>query len=288
MVAETVSRLGVPDILVNNAGSIRSIGLTGSPVSEMLDINYARVDAAAKMLAENPEVLLGIKVRQTLSVVGQNGLEPLKRAIAATERSGVEGARVMCHIGDVPGNLADLLDLLRPGDVLTHAYSGVGNNTVVNGKVVDAALAAKRRGVLIDVGHGAGSFDYTICEPALQQGFTPDIISSDIHALSANSPGKPFLPWVMSKFLNLGIPLEQVVAMATINPAKAIGRVPMLGTLQIGAPADVSVVEIVEGPVDFVDTRRNQRKGDRFIKPVQTVKAGRPFGAPFPLPLTRP
>src|SRR6476659_1881185 len=148
----------------------------------------------------------------------------------------------MCHIGNAPGNLSDLLGLLRPGDVLTHAYSGAGNNTVVDGKVLAAALEAKKRGVLIDVGHGGGSFDYTVCEAALQQGFTPDIISSDIHTYSVNSPGKPFLPWVMSKFLNLGMPLEQVVALASIAPATAIGRVPKLGTLQLGAPANLSIV----------------------------------------------
>src|SRR6478736_3471910 len=210
---------------------ISSIGLSGFPVGEMLNIDHARVDAAAKMLAENPEILLGIKVRETLDVVGNNGLEPLKRAIAAAERSGVPGARVMCHIGNAPGNLADLLDLLRPGDVLTHAYSGAGNNTVVNGKVLAAAIEAKKRGVLIDVGHGGGSFDYTVCEAALQQGFTPDIISSDIHSVSVNSPGKPFLPWVISKFLNLGMPLEQVVTLSTAAPAQAINRVPKLGTL---------------------------------------------------------
>ena len=261
---------------------ISQIGLSGFPVGEMLNIDHARVDAAAKMLAENPDVLLGMKVRETLDVVGSNGLEPLKRAIAAAERSGVPGMRVMCHIGNAPGNLSDLLDLLRPGDVLTHAYSGAGNNTVVNGKVLAAALEAKKRGVLIDVGHGGGSFDYTVCEAALQQGFTPDIISSDIHSYSVNSPGKPFLPWVMSKFLNLGMSLEQVVALATAAPAKAIGRVAKLGTLQIGAPADLSMVEIVEGPVDFVDTRQNTRKGQRWIKPMQTVKAGRPFGRPYP------
>ena len=269
--------------------SASAIGPGGAAaVGEMQNINYARVDAAAKVLAENPDVLLGIKVRETLSVVGNNGLEPLKRAIAAAERSGVEGARAMCHIGDAPGDLSELLDLLRPGDVLTHAYSGAGNNTVVNGKVLDAALAAKRRVVLIDVGHGGGSFDYTVCEPALQQGFTPDIISNDIHAFSVNTPEKPFLPWVMSKFLNLGMSLEEVVALATVAPAKAIGRVPKLGTLQIGAPADLSLVEIVEGPVDFVDTRKNERKGQRWIKPVLTIKAGRPFGTPYPAPFGWP
>ena len=146
----------------------------------------------------------------------------------------------MCHIGNAPGNLSDLLDLLRPGDVLTHAYSGAGNNTVVDGKVLAAAIEAKKRGVLIDVGHGGGSFDYTVCEAALQQGFDARHDRRDIHSVSVNTPGKPFLPWVMSKFLNLGMSLEQVVTLSTAAPAQAINRVPKLGTLQIGAPADLS------------------------------------------------
>lgn len=266
---------------------ISAIGLTGFPVGEMLNIDYADVDGAAKALAENQDVLLGMKVRESLDVVGQNGLEPLRRAIAAAERSGT-GGRVMCHIGNAPGDLSALLDLLRPGDVLTHAYSGAGNNTVMNGKLLDAALAAKQRGVIIDVGHGGGSFDYTVAEPAIQQGLVPDTISSDIHAISGNTPGMPFLPWVMSKFLNLGFSLEQVVAMTTLNPGRLIGRVEKLGTLQLGAPADLSILELVEGPVTFVDTRKNERKGQRYLKPVQTVRAGRPFGRPFPQPFAYP
>ncbi len=113
---------------------ISSIGLSGFPVGEMLNIDYADVDQAAKTLAENPELVLGIKVRESVDVVGANGLEPLRRAILACERSGVRGARVMCHIGNAPGELPALLDLLRPGDILTHAYSGAGNNTVRDGK----------------------------------------------------------------------------------------------------------------------------------------------------------
>src|SRR5205814_52699 len=170
---------------------ISSIGLSGFPVGEMLNIDYADVDQAAKTLAENPELVLGIKVRESVDVVGANGLEPLKRAIA--------------------------------------------------------------------------------------QGFTPDTIGSDIHAVSGNTPGMPYLPWVMSKFLNLGFSLEQVVAMATAAPAKIIGRLDRLGTLAIGAPADVSILELVEGPVDFVDTRKNSRKASRHLKPVAKVHAGRPF-----------
>ena len=266
---------------------ISSIGLAGFPVGEELNLDYLDVEAAARTVAENADTAIGVKVRITKSIVGTNGLEPLKRALAAAERAD-GGARVMCHIGDAPGDLSQLLELLRPGDILTHTYSGVGNNTVQEGRLLPAALAAKKRGVVIDVGHGGGSFDYTVAEPAIAQGLTPDTISSDIHAVSGNTPGMPYLPWVMSKFLNLGFSLEEVVAMATVNPARIIGRVDKLGTLQVGAPADVSIVELVEAPVNFVDTRKNTRQGNRWLKPVQTVRAGRPFGRPYPQPFGYP
>jgi dihydroorotase len=263
---------------------ISSIGLAGGLApGEMLNIDYANVDGCAKIVAENPDTILGVKVRITDSVVGQNGLEPLRRAIKAAEVVG-PGTRVMCHIGAAPGSMSDLLDLLRPGDVLTHAFTGAGNNVVQNGQLLPAARAAKQRGVIIDVGHGGGSFDFTVCEPAMQQGLVPDTISSDIHAVSINTAGYPTLPWVMSKFLALGMSLEDVVARATVGPARIIGRVPGLGTLQVGAPADVSIMEMIDTPVEFVDTRGNYRPGKTKLVPVLTVRAGRPFGRP-PLPV---
>ena len=144
-----------------------------------------------------------------------------------------------------------------------------------DGKLLPAALAAKQRGVIFDVGHGGGSFDYTVAEAAIAQGCPPDTISSDIHVFSGNSPGMPYLTWVMSKFLGLGFTLEQVVTMATVNPAKVINRMPKLGTLQVGAPGDVAIMELVEGPVSFVDTRNNKRDGKAYLKPVQTVTGRR-------------
>jgi dihydroorotase len=263
---------------------ISSIGLAaGLTPGEMLNIDYANVEACARTLAENPDTVLGVKVRISDSIVGQNGVEPLRRAIRAAEMAGTD-FRVMCHIGAVPGSLADLLDLLRPGDILTHAYSGAGNNIVQDGQLLPAARAAKQRGVIIDVGHGGGSFDYTVCEPAMMQGCTVDTISSDVHAVSINTPGYPTLPWVMSKFLNLGLPLDEVVARATLVPAGIIGRVPGLGTLQIGAPADLAVFDLTDAPVEFVDTRNNTRPGTKTLVPVLTVKGGRPFGRPYPAP----
>ncbi len=269
---------------------IANIGLNGFPVPELFNIDYAQVDAAAKAVAENADIVLGVKVRMSENVIAKHGAEPLRRAILACEKAG--GAKVMCHIGGVetPKLMSDILDLLRPGDILTHAYSGAPNiggaftNIVQDGKLLPAALAAKQRGVVFDVGHGGGSFDYTVAEAAMAAGAGPDTISSDIHVFSGNTPGMPYLTWVMSKFLNLGLTLEQVVAMATVNPAKSINRAPKLGTLQIGAPGDVSLLEIVEGPVEFVDTRNNKRQGKVHLKPAGAVLAGVAFGRPYQAP----
>ena len=225
------------------------------------------------------------------NVINQHGLEPLRRAILACERAGTNG-KIMCHIGGVQSNelMAQILDTLRPGDILTHCYSGAPNNAqqftniVQGGKLLPAALAAKKRGVVFDIGHGGGSFDYTVAEAAIAQGAPPDTISSDIHVFSGNTPGLPFLLWVMSKFLNMGFTLEQVIAMATSAPARAIGRNPKLGSLQNGAPGDVSIIELVEGPVQFVDTRNNVRGGKAHLRPVQTVVGGVPYGRPFNSP----
>ncbi|MBU3620387.1 amidohydrolase family protein [Polynucleobacter sp. CS-Odin-A6] len=263
---------------------ISSIGLAGYPIGEMKNIDYANIDLAARVVNENPDIVLGVKVRETLDVVGENGIEPLRRARMAAERSGVKGARVMCHIGNAPGDLGALLDLLRPGDILTHAYSGAGNNTVQNGKLILAALEAKKRGVIIDVGHGGGSFDFTIAEPAIQQGLIPDTISSDIHAFSGNSPSVPYLPNVMSKFLTLGFSLNEVIAMTTNRPGVIINRDPLLGTLKKNAAADISILDLVEKPVEWLDTRGNKRPGMYSLVPVQTIRAGRPFGRPYVSP----
>jgi dihydroorotase len=270
---------------------IANTGLTPFPVAELYNIDFAQVDACAKAVAENADMAIGVKVRMSENVIAKHGTEPLKRGIQACEASGT-GAKMMVHIGGVETRqlMSQILDLLRPGDVLTHCYSGAPNiagdftNIVQDGKLLPAALAAKQRGVIFDIGHGGGSFDYTIAEAAMQQGCPPDTISSDIHVFSGNTPGMPYLTWVMSKFLAMGFTLEQVVAMATAAPAKVINRAPKLGTLQVGAPGDVSVLEVVEGPVSFVDTRNNTRTGQRYLKPVQTVAGGVPFGRPYNSP----
>ncbi|WP_050423086.1 amidohydrolase family protein [Bradyrhizobium tropiciagri] len=272
---------------------IANNGLSAFPVAELYNIDNAQVEACAMALAENPDFLIGVKVRMSENVIFKHGIEPLKRGIQACEMCGWP-ARMMVHIGGVETKelMSDILNLLRPGDILTHAYSGAPNmsgaftNIVQDGKLLPAALAAKQRGVLFDVGHGGGSFDFTVAEIAIPAGCTPDTISSDIHVFSGNSPGIPFLPNVMSKFLAMGSSLDQVVAMATSVPARIINRTPKIGTLQRGVPADVAIMDLVEGPVTFVDTRNNKRDGNLQLKPVQTVVNGVPFGRPYQAPFS--
>ena len=284
IVAQTRARMYAFVHIANN-------GLSAFPVAELYNIDNAQVEACAMALAENQDFLIGVKVRMSENIIFKHGIEPLKRGIQACEMCGWP-AKMMVHIGGVETKelMSDILNLLRPGDVLTHCYSGFPNmsgvftNIVQDGKLLPAALAAKQRGVVFDVGHGGGSFDFTVAEVAIPGGCTPDTISSDIHVFSGNSPGVPFLPNVMSKFMAMGFPLEQVVAMATIAPAKIIDRAPKIGTLQTGAPGDVAIMELVEGPVTFVDTRNNKREGKAHLKPVQTVINGVPFGRPYQAP----
>jgi len=272
---------------------IANIGLAGFPEPELFHLGFAHPEECGKTVAENADIAIGVKVRMSENVINQAGLEPLRRAIRATEIAG-GGARVMCHIGGVatPELMREILNTLRKDDILTHCFSGAPNNAgrftniVQDGKVLAEAHAAKKRGVLFDIGHGGGSFDFTVAEAAMREGLLPDTISSDIHVFSGNTPGMPYLTWVMSKFLALGLPLDQVLRMASSVPGAIINRLPKLGTLQVGAPADASLVEIVNGPVEFVDTRNNKRSGNAFIRPMQSVLAGVPFGRPYHAPFS--
>ena len=272
---------------------IANIGLSAFPVAELFNISFAIPEAAARVVADNADIVIGVKVRMSQNVIARHGMEPLQRAIRACELSGTP-AKVMCHIGGVESVelMSQILDALRPGDVLTHCFSGAPNdagqftNIAQGGKLLPAAVAAKKRGVMFDVGHGGGSFDFTMAEAALREGVLPDTISSDIHVFSGNSPGQPYLPNVMAKFMALGLSLEQVVTMTTATPAKVINRLPKLGTLQVGAPADATVLEVVNGPVEYVDTRNNKRAGKVALKPTNTVVAGVAFGQPYQAPFS--
>lgn len=182
---------------------------------------------------------------------------------------------VMCHIA--PGiPLARVLELLRPGDIVTHCFQGRGaeleNLTDSRGRLLPEVLDARQRGVVMDVGHGGGSFRWEVAEQALEQGFLPDVVSTDLHAYNMHGPLFDMAA-TLTKFLYLGMPLEQVVACATAAPARAIGR-PELGTLAAGSPADLALIRIANEPIEMWDAHFQRRTWDRRLKVEATVRAG--------------
>ena len=163
----------------------------------------------------------------------------------------------------------------RSGDIVTHAFTDRRNGIFDDrGRVQASVIEARARGVRFDVGHGAGSFAFRRAEAALAEGFGPDTISSDLHRFNVDGPVWDLLT-TLSKFLYLGVPLADVIAMATTAPAAALGRSGSLGTLAVGAPADVAVVRQEEGSFRLVDTVGDEVAGSRRLVPVATVKDGR-------------
>lgn len=250
---------------------ISGIGLVYGPVGEMHDMAYADPGRVAETLQQDRDITIGVKVRQGKMQVGDNGVEPLKLAIQAAEQAGTS---VMCHIGaGVP--LPDILQLMRPGDVITHCFQGNGDNIVdEKGRVIPEAWKARENGIIFDVGHGAGSFRYEIAQRAMEQGFISDVISTDLHTGNINGPVYD-LPTTLSKLMHLGLSLEEVVEKATFSAAKAIQREEQLGNLKIGTVADVAVFELLEGEFEFSDSHGTKFSGDKKLKAALTIREGK-------------
>ena len=249
---------------------ISGIGLTYGPLGEMEDLRYGDPARTAFVIQNWPDTCVGVKVRQGKHQVGDNGVQPLRLAIEAAEAARVP---VMVHIGaGVP--LPDVLAEMRAGDIATHCYQGVGDGIVGgDGEVIPQVWEARKRGVIFDIGHGGGSFDFNVARAALANGFRADVISTDIHAHSIHRTVYS-LPETASKLLNLGADLEDVVRQSTAAAAAAIGRGGELGTLRVGTVADLAAFDILDGEFEFHDVRRQRLVGARKIEPVLTVRAG--------------
>jgi len=225
-------------------------------------------EAAVRMARQHKDVIVGFKVAH---YSGKDWLD-IDSALEAGRETGLP---VMVDFGYTDGdrNLDGLLrDKLRSGDIYTHCYSGHREELQDDGTLNPAMAAGRRRGILFDVGHGAGSFYWNIAVPAFEQGFPPDTISTDLHTGSMNA-GMKDLPNVMSKALNLGVPLNRVIEMATWASAKTIRR-EELGNLDTGAVADISVLRLEQGEFGFVDAAGARRGGDRRLGVEMTIRAG--------------
>jgi dihydroorotase len=206
-------------------------------------------------------------------IIGRHGMEPLRRAIAVADAVGLP---VMAHIGNCGIAIADILGTLRAGDIVTHCFAGSANTLVEQGALVGEALEARGRGVLFDIGHGTASFSFDTAEAAAAAGFMPDTISTDIHALSAEVPVGD-LPTTMSKLLALGMPLHDVLASVTVNPAAAIGMQSSIGRLEIGGVADIAVFRLLAAPTTVYDANGAPRTIDVVIRVDHTIRGGIPW-----------
>ncbi len=251
--------------------NIANIGLVGVN-HECATLAYLDVDLFQRVANRNRDLVHGVKVRMGTPTVGANGLEPLRRARRAAEECDLP---LMVHIANGPPAVEDVLELMRPGDILTHCFNGSTMKIVDdNGQIHDVARRAWDAGVIMDIGHGTGSFSFETAEALGAIGRRPDVISTDLHQLSVNGPAYD-LPTCMSKFLALGMPLRDVVRAATSRPAEILGIEREVGTLRPGSHADIAVFRLHQGRFPFYDIWGNVRDGRELLANSVTVAGGR-------------
>jgi dihydroorotase len=240
-------------------------------VGEGSDLRLFSVPDAVEVARANPDVVIGIKVRIGRNASGASGIMPMDVAL---EVAGETDLPLMVHIDHPPPSYEAVVDRLRPGDILTHCFRPFPNTPMnKDGSVKPAVLAARERGVLFDIGHGMGSFSYHTGRAALSRGFKPDTISSDVHVLSVGGPAYDQIT-TLSKFLALGMSLDEVIAASTVNPAKALRRLE-LGSLRPGSVGDASILSLDEGAFPLVDGAGEVFNAERRIFARGLVLAGR-------------
>jgi len=244
---------------------------------ELRDISKVDVVATRKAIERHRDYVVGIKVRVSDFVAGKNDLPALKLAQSV---AGPLGVPIMVHIGQSVSPLPDLLAVLKRGDIVTHVYSPPPNGIFSSdGSLLPAVIDARRRGIWFDVGNGLNKhITWDVAERATKAGLWPDTISTDWVPMGRSDQIFD-LGTVLSKFLMLGMPLTRVIACATANAARAMPAFKQLGTLAVGAPADVTVLELREGRFEFVDNEHTTRTASQKLVAVQVVKDGRVLGA---------
>jgi dihydroorotase len=251
-------------------------GVLNDP-GELENLKFADPEGAAQSVSDARHIGVGIKVRLHKKSVGDNGREALRMAVRTGDAC---KAPVMVHIGNTGISMEEIVDSLRPGDVVTHCYTPQQPAIVdEKGRLRVAVRKAHERGVIFDVGHANGHFDFDLVRRAMDNGLLPDIISSDLHGRMGPDNPVVDMPTTMTKFLHLGLSLEQVVAACTINPAKVIGWQDRLGSLEVGREADIAVLELVPGPAKLRDCVGGEITTHQRIAARWTIRHGEVIAA---------
>jgi len=252
---------------------LMNIGRAGIlPDGDTMDLKLADVEAAKAAIARHRDFIVGIKARLTKGVAADD-VEVLRRAQDAASAFNLP---VMIHMGQTASPMSTLLPMLKRGDIVTHMYAPPPNSILdERGRILPEVVAARKRGVWFDVANGRnGHIRWDTVDQIVKAGFWPDTLSTDGNAMSRTT-GVIDFPNVMSKFLMVGMPLPQVIACATVNPSRIFPLFHDRGTLKVGAPADVAILELREGTFEFLDNYDNTRAGRQRLFPAGTVLGGR-------------
>ena len=255
--------------------NISDQGMITRDVGELQSLEHANVARACEVIEQNRDVILGVKVRLTGPGIVSEAvrMSALHRAREAADAAGVP---IMVHPqGAWCDSLDDILAVMGDRDILTHCFHGRECGVLdEDGRVRDSVGAAIERGVVIDVGHGAGSFSWDVAEKALEQGLVPQTISSDLHVYNLYGPVYD-LATCVTKFVHLGLPLDEALQKVTAAPAKVIGMSDKIGTLAVGAWGDAVVFELRDGRFELMDSEKQTRTGRQKLAPVVVVRGGK-------------
>ncbi len=253
--------------------NLSCIGLVAASLGELLDPRYADPDGVVETIRRHSEVAVGVKIRAGKHIIGEGeqGWSNLHAAIRAARQS---ATWLMVHIGESPMSIPEIAEALDPGDCITHCFKG-GSTRITddNRKIYPAIRDAADRGVIFDVGHGFGSFQWEVVQAALDDGFEPTTISTDLHTKNIHGPVYD-MPTTMSKFLMLGVPMERVIEMSTTRPARILNREDEIGTLRVGTIADIAILEKHQGKFEFTDSYRQKRVGHELLTAATTIRRG--------------
>jgi len=274
---------GLRDLLDNHVHTrvrafvnLSAIGITGiQRDGELAHFPYADPEGCARTIKENPDLCIGVKLRFGPKLVWEYSAEPVKLARKTAYMAG--NVPMMMHITDSPVPLPALIEHMIPGDIVTHCYHGRNHGIMGQEKqfVLKEVVEAQKAGIVFDCAHGRSHFSFRMIEKALDQGFLPDTISTDLTMTSATKGPVWDLPTTMTKLLHFGMPLEEIVKRATAAPARIMGYQGTVGTLKPGANADIAVFEVRDGSFDLKDTEGEVISAKRRLLARTTIKDGR-------------